>query len=323
MPGTWLGIWIKTGEKLVAISPTQVVKVRTVMRRPEAERWSSNIIDFLQATPQRWIREGEVEPTGLALDVDELDTGEGIFASDEPDFGAAARAAVPRARRPWISAQQRWEMGRTPGCKGCEALLITEGPARPHNQACWDRIAGILESTEDGKAALDRAKGRMEQYQRIVSNCVAPESFQDIPVPPAAVHWPDGDEVETNNSDDEGAAQAAGPAALEASISQVYARYIEQKPDGKITQEGIRQVFERLDKEMTAKAEQRKHRLNPTQTKNDVSEVYSPPRVTEVAEATGLRAGWALDLTVNKDDGTPWDLSIPENQVAGQEIAGQ
>ena len=49
-----------------------------------------------------------------------------------------------------------------------------------------------------------------------------------------------------------------------------------------------------------------------------VSEVYSPPRVTDVAESTGLRAGWALDLTVNKDDGTPWDLSIPENQEAAR-----
>ena len=33
-----------------------------------------------------------------------------------------------------------------------------------------------------------------------------------------------------------------------------------------------------------------------------------------MAEASGLRPGWALDLTVNKDDGTPWDLSVPANQ---------
>ena len=35
-----------------------------------------------------------------------------------------------------------------------------------------------------------------------------------------------------------------------------------------------------------------------------------------MAEATGLRPGWALDLTVTKDDGSPWDLSIPANQAA-------
>ena len=47
-----------------------------------------------------------------------------------------------------------------------------------------------------------------------------------------------------------------------------------------------------------------------------MSEVYSPPRVTEVAEATGLKAGWALDLTVNQDNGEPWDLFLPGNQAA-------
>ena len=29
----------------------------------------------------------------------------------------------------------------------------------------------------------------------------------------------------------------------------------------------------------------------------EVAEVYSPPRVTTMAEQMGLRAGWALDLT--------------------------
>ena len=35
-----------------------------------------------------------------------------------------------------------------------------------------------------------------------------------------------------------------------------------------------------------------------------------------MAEAIGLKAGWALDLSVNQDNGEPWDLSIPKNQVA-------
>ena len=43
---------------------------------------------------------------------------------------------------------------------------------------------------------------------------------------------------------------------------------------------------------------------------NDVSEIYSPPRVTAMAEKIGLRAGWALDLVeVDPEDGLPWDFS--------------
>ena len=42
---------------------------------------------------------------------------------------------------------------------------------------------------------------------------------------------------------------------------------------------------------------------------NDVSEVYSPPRIVTVAEAAGLRGGFSLDLTAPSPDGTVWDFS--------------
>ena len=49
---------------------------------------------------------------------------------------------------------------------------------------------------------------------------------------------------------------------------------------------------------------------------NDVSEVYSPPRVAVVAERMGLQAGWSLDLTgEDADDGLPWDFSNPAKRA--------
>lgn len=51
-----------------------------------------------------------------------------------------------------------------------------------------------------------------------------------------------------------------------------------------------------------------------------MSEVCSQPRVTEVAESTGLRPGWALDLTVHREDGSPWDLFTLANQVAALKL---
>ena len=77
-------------------------------------------------------------------------------------------------------------MGRTPGCSGCEALLITGGPARPHTSECWDRIMKLLAETEDGQAKLARAESRMEQYRDIVAQSVSPESHLEILVPPTA-----------------------------------------------------------------------------------------------------------------------------------------
>ena len=72
------------------------------------------------------------------------------------------------------------------------------------------------------------------------------------------------------------------------SVDAIYDKYISVKPDGKLTKEGIKQVFEALDMEYTARAKRRRLKIPTNKASNDVSEVYSPPRVTEVAEATGL-----------------------------------
>ena len=42
---------------------------------------------------------------------------------------------------------------------------------------------------------------------------------------------------------------------------------------------------------------------------NDLSEVYSPPRIVTVAQAAGLRGGFSLDLTAPDPDGYTWDFS--------------
>ena len=48
-----------------------------------------------------------------------------------------------------------------------------------------------------------------------------------------------------------------------------------------------------------------------------VSEIYSPPRVTRAARMLphlGITPGFALDLTVDDDDGKPWDFDQPEKR---------
>ena len=44
----------------------------------------------------------------------------------------------------------------------------------------------------------------------------------------------------------------------------------------------------------------------------DVAEVYSPPRIAEMAHKFGLRAGWSLDLTTCDEHGKPWDSIVLE-----------
>ena len=46
----------------------------------------------------------------------------------------------------------------------------------------------------------------------------------------------------------------------------------------------------------------------------DVAEVYSPPRFCKEAGYMGFRPGFSIDLTVNKSNGTPWDMLDPYDQ---------
>ena len=47
----------------------------------------------------------------------------------------------------------------------------------------------------------------------------------------------------------------------------------------------------------------------------DVSEVFSPPRVTEVAKKMGLTAGTSFDITTVDDVGEPWDFNIQRMRI--------
>ena len=54
--------------------------------------------------------------------------------------------------------------------------------------------------------------------------------------------------------------------------------------------------------------------------KNDVAEVYSPPRIVTVAQAAGLRGGFSLDLTAPDPDGHVWDFSVQANRVRARKM---
>ena len=61
-----------------------------------------------------------------------------------------------------------------------------------------------MTTTQEGQAALDRAQLRMEQYQRIVSESVKPETVADVPASPPPV-WPEDDVQDDKDSDDDNA----------------------------------------------------------------------------------------------------------------------
>eukprot|EP00974_Lingulodinium_polyedra_P068339 6617730-Lingulodinium_polyedra.AAC.1 len=52
----------------------------------------------------------------------------------------------------------------------------------------------------------------------------------------------------------------------------------------------------------------------------DISEVYSPPRVTAMARAMGMRDGWALDLRTVDEEGRRWDFTKRERRMEALQL---
>ena len=79
----------------------------------------------------------------------------------------------------------------------------------------------------------------------------------------------------------------------------------------------VKRIIERLGQ--TAKLKGKK--ISPIQRpsthhpgKDDVAEMYSPPRVTAMASTVGMKPGFAIDLTQVDEDGEPWDFTCAEKR---------
>ena len=82
----------------------------------------------------------------------------------------------------------------------------------------------------------------------------------------------------------------------------------EKVPDGAEVLMSI--FFQEAEEAFRVQSELRQQLHRPTlRTSNDVSEVFSPPRVVVQAPRYGLSPGISLDLTVSDEYGRPWDLS--------------
>ena len=56
-------------------------------------------------------------------------------------------------------------------------------------------------------------------------------------------------------------------------------------------------------------------------SKMQVAEVYSPPRITQIAEKIGLNPWWSLDLTVDDpEDGQPWDFAQADKRERTRQL---
>ena len=95
--GTWLGIWPRTGEHLLAVHTGEVIRVRTIHRLPAEKQWDAATVLAIRATPRSPGAREDPEPR-LAGDKEEKPEVVDIARPEHQDAHGPARELKIDAR---------------------------------------------------------------------------------------------------------------------------------------------------------------------------------------------------------------------------------
>jgi len=313
-----------------------VLRGTSIHRMPEPDRWSVAEFDELRGLP--WL---------LRPDRQTRTTMPRPMNVEASEIGAPVQvdSTEPQIRSKYITRSLIKDFGHTPGCPGCDALLV-KGPQRGHSKACRANIiakiqagldkeeatvtggkrAGAQEaevevkrrpSPDDGEIAAGEALGMPIDDEGMLAEDVGPskkrkggnidELFEESAGTASGSAGPG-----MMGQDPTAAATAATPEAASPSGTKR-----KEPPEGDgdnidIGYLGRHVELAYLQNGIVLDAKEAKDIGNCLGQlgcgKGDVSEIFSPPRFSAAAQFAGLRPGFAVDLETMKPDGTHWDL---------------
>ena len=354
--GIFLGYHRSSNVYIVA-TPRGITTARSLKRRPMANRWCSEKLAAIRATP--WSEREQPEVT--------VRFQEEAARAEGPE----AAPAQPQLRRFRINKKDLEEHGYTDGCVMCDHMA-RYGTAKPgcyHTDTCRTRMLAEIAKTEAGQQRLtawntrvnraiaeqiERADGAAQDArapeQSLESSLTAPASNVAMSSRPLASSsqpttrdgsgegsfLPADEPVTAKPSDEPRSAErglrawdeAMGPpqqaeaaeeeeetpkdtdmgyiGSLEPSVEDVASQILLQQlgSTGRAYKREIRRGFKAL-----------------------ISEVYSPPRITEELKRRPrphLLPGFAFDLTVcDPDDGEPWDFTRRDKREKARALLRQ
>ena len=131
------------------------VRVRTVRRLPEEDRWDAKFIESIVGTPWAPDGRGEDKPIGVKISLPEM-------TKEDERLAKTDIAAEPVVRRAYLRRSDFERHGFTDGCQGCRALQRGER-AVMHWEKCRLRIENLIKNTEAGAARMQRAEYKMNE----------------------------------------------------------------------------------------------------------------------------------------------------------------
>ncbi len=333
MPGIFLGYNKVSNTYRVLNAEGQMIKARGILRRPLADRWREEDLKSITVTPWN---------TRVPREALRVEMGPEVERHPNPD-----NDIVTESRRLKITMKTLKEHGTTDSCPQCVHVRAF-GEAKSgltHSEPCRKRIIEAMSTSPAGAARIQRHKVRAERHeeqinQRLADHIEAADRAQrdggpdhsPPEVPPAEAAEPlqqaHGTEAEAQSS--EGIEDVNMPArAVDNNDDEDIGIMTVAELRKKIKTEVIKDEGEDVVQILALLgADPRSYRREKKQAvRRLVSEVYSPPRVTELLRHMsnhGLTPGLALDLTcTDPEDGKPWDFDMTEKREKARRLLRQ
>ena len=154
--GTWVGIYPRTGEHILVTTAGDAIRVRTIHRLVEEERWNADVVLAIQSTPRKPCPSaGHADPVPRRVE------------SSEEQFTSGANLEHPETAE-WRSCPRELQIterllgkfGYTPGCTGCTFKENELFGRRPHSVVCRQRIYEKMMQDADEIDRLNRNEAR-------------------------------------------------------------------------------------------------------------------------------------------------------------------
>lgn len=157
--GVWLGCDVRSGEHLIGMD-SGVFRVSTVRAKTRDTKWSTERIASMTGKP------GQPVP-GQRYNRSPAFTRK-FGQAPRTDAEYAQQDPIPVSVRSWKIYKTdilNDQIGPTPGCPGCRAVMTDAPNKQPHTVACRLRVQRLIEETEEGKQRLARSELRRSAAQ--------------------------------------------------------------------------------------------------------------------------------------------------------------
>ena len=316
--GVWAGIRIG-GADVYILTPEGAVRARNVRRLPEAERWDMDFVSKVRVVPWDMAEGVQSDPIGAGRSLDE---------PRAPPPPPPLVDEPPAMRRFRINKEDIVKFGTTANCPGCTAIRWGKRQ-QGHSEACRARIEEQLSKTKEGAERIEKRKHAIDETivkymeeqdakrQRAPQDqpAVASQPMDEGEPPPRGskrqselpteeIQW----DLETERAMEESRRMLLESGQEAPQVDPTSASSTAANPGtstgtaasgggtaGTAASGGGMDVSAIVDQ--------------PTLTNGAIVEVYSPPRVADIAEQRGMPKGASLDLT------NGWNFNLPKHRL--------